>query len=222
MKQFLLKTIAFLFVAMLLCSCGAKETQPSGDSSSQSGTPSPEPVVEPVADPVDDPVEEEKPAEISDDQISLLYGIAQPFVERNFYFSSPYTDAEVDWSVMDDKYGNPSTVYHSLSEYREHMIRDYSLSERFADSLLAKYPDAVYEKDGSLYVICMDRGGDITVGNEVSRTVIREGDRIILRVTHQHIDDTSGQVQVLGTFDVDNILIYENGNWVWDDIVEYR
>ena len=103
------------------------------------------------------------------------------------------------------------------------MIDDYYLSKNFASRLLERSSGMLFEHDGGLYVIAANRGSDITVGNEISRSVIRESDsKIILRVTYETIDDTSGETKVLGSFDVDNVLIYEDGRWVWDDIAEYR
>ncbi|MBR3355226.1 MAG: hypothetical protein IKG47_07740 [Oscillospiraceae bacterium] len=217
MKRLLLVFVSLL-VIFLLASCGTTESAPSESSAPQPApSPQPTPAVEPVKDP--------EPAipEISDAEVSSSYDLCKPFVEQNFYLGSPEWDLDPDWSITDSNYANPSQKYHSLDEFRTHIIKDYPLSERFVDSLLDKVSMMLFEHDGGLYVVSGGRGSDIGVGNEISRTVIREGDtKIILRVTHEKIDDTTGEWKVIGSFDVDNVMIYENGNWVWDDIVEYE
>ena len=217
MKRLLLVFVSLL-VIFLLASCGTTESAPSESSAPQPApSPQPAPAVEPVKDP--------EPAipEISDAEVSSSYDLCKPFVEQNFYLGSPEWDLDPDWSITDSNYANPSQKYHSLDEFRTHIIKDYPLSERFVDSLLDKVSMMLFEHDGGLYVVSGGRGSDIGVGNEISRTVIREGDtKIILRVTHEKIDDTTGEWKVIGSFDVDNVMIYENGNWVWDDIVEYE
>ena len=217
MKRLLLVFVSLL-VIFLLASCGTTESAPSESSAPQPApSPQPAPAVEPVKDP--------EPAipEISDAEVSSSYDLCKPFVEQNFYLGSPEWDLNPDWSITDSNYANPSQKYHSLDEFRTHIIKDYPLSERFVDSLLDKVSMMLFEHDGGLYVVSGGRGSDIGVGNEISRTVIREGDtKIILRVTHEKIDDTTGEWKVIGSFDVDNVMIYENGNWVWDDIVEYE
>ena len=202
----------------LLASCGNQEQAPSGDTApSPDPAPQPAPTVEPVKDPEPDI------PEISDDEVNKLYDLCQPFVEQNFYFGPPERDLDPDWSKTDSNYANPSQKYHSLDEFRTHVIKDYPLSEGFVDKLLNSVSMFLFEHDGGLYVVSAGRGSNIMVGNEIERTVIREGDsKIILRITHEEVDDTTGEWKVTGSFDVDNVLIYEKGSWVWDDIPEYR
>jgi len=184
MKRLLLVFVSLL-VIFLLASCGTTESAPSESSAPQPApSPQPTPAVEPVKDP--------EPAipEISDAEVSSSYDLCKPFVEQNFYLGSPEWDLDPDWSITDSNYANPSQKYHSLDEFRTHIIKDYPLSERFVDSLLDKVSMMLFEHDGGLYVVSGGRGSDIGVGNEISRTVIREGDtKIILRVTHEKIDD---------------------------------
>ena len=207
-----------LLLALLLGSCGNPDSSPVEDNSSKADpAPQPAPVVEPVKDP-----EPSVPA-LSDVDVSDLYDLSQPYVESNFYFGTPEPDLDPDWSTVDSNYACPSRKFSSIAEFKSHMIADYCLSENFADRLLDRMSGALYEHDGGLYVVSANRGGDITVGNEIRRDVIRESDsKIILRITHEIIDDTSGEVKVLGSFAADNVLIYEDDRWVWDDIVEYR
>lgn len=207
-----------LLVIFLLASCGTPEQSPSESIAPQTDpAPQPTPVVEPVKGPEPDI------PEISDEEISNSYDLCKPFVEQNFYLGSPEWDLDPDWSVTDSNYANPSQKYHSLDEFRTHVIKDYPLSEKFVDRLLEKVSMMLFEHDGGLYVMSGGRGADIGVGNEINRTVIRESDtKIILRVTHEKLDDTTGDWKVIGSFDVDNVMIYENGKWVWDDIVEYE
>ncbi|MBR0451503.1 MAG: hypothetical protein IJI78_05880 [Oscillospiraceae bacterium] len=217
MKRLLLDLFALLFI-VLLVSCGTPEQSPAADISPE---PTPSPQAAPAVEPVKDP--EPDIPEISDDEVSKSYDLCQPFVEQNFYLGSPEWDLDPDWSQTDSNYANPSQKYHSLDEFRTHVIKDYPLSEKFVDSLLDRVSMMLFEHDSGLYVVSAGRGSDIEVGNEIKRSVIREGDtKIILRVTHERVDDTTGEWKVVGSFDVDNIMIYEYGNWVWDDIVEYR
>lgn len=218
MKRLLLKVFSLLLILFTLASCGTPEQSPSESSAPQPApSPQPAPVVEPVKDPEPDI------PKISDDEVSMSYNLCQPFVEQNFYLGSPEWDLDPDWSQTDSNYANPSQKYHSLDEFRTHVIKDYPLSNKFADNLLAKVSMMLFEHDGGLYVVSAGRGADIGVGNEIKRSVIREGDtKIILRVTHEKVDDTTGDWKVVGSFDVDNVMICEYGKWVWDDIPEYR
>ena len=210
--------VLILLLALLLASCGSPDDSPAQDNGSKQDTsPQPAPVVEPVKDP------EPSIPFISDVDINQLFFVSQPFVEQNFYMGSPEPALEPDWNVTDSNYANPSTKYHSIAEFKAVMKDDYYLSESFATRLLDRSSGMLFEHDGGLYVIAANRGSDITVGNEISRAVIRESDsKIILRVTYETIDDTTGEIKVLGSFDADNVLIYEDGRWVWDDIAEYR
>ncbi|MDO5137795.1 MAG: hypothetical protein Q4D71_04965 [Oscillospiraceae bacterium] len=218
MKRLLLVILSLLMVVFLFASCGTPEQSPSENISPE---PAPSPQPAPAVDPVKDP--EPDIPEISDDEVSKSYNLCQPFVEQNFYLGSPERDLDPDWSVTDSNYANPSQKYHTLDEFRTHVIKDYPLSEKFVDSLLDRVSMMLFEHDGGLYVVSAGRGSDIEVGNEINRSVIREGDtKIILRITHEKVDDTTGDWKVVGSFDVDNVMIYEYGNWVWDDIVEYR
>ena len=218
MKSSLIKAFSLLLVMFVLASCGTPEQSPAEDTAPQPApSPRPTPVVEPVHDP------EPSVPDISDEEVSLSYDLYLPYIEQNFYFGSPEWDLDPDWSKPDSNYAVPSQKYHSLDEFRTHLIKDFPLSEAFVERLLDKVSMMLSEHDGGLYVISGGRGSDIEVGDEIQRTVIRESDtKVILRVTHEKIDDTTGDWKVIGSFDVDNILIYENGRWVWDDLVEYR
>ncbi len=219
--------LSLMTVALVLVSCGTPEAAPTSEPApSQNTAPAQNPAPQ-SAPSVSSPETEKDPApsipEISDDEVYKLYDLCQPYVERNFFTGTPMDDLDADWSVMDENYGNPSRKYHTLAEFKAHVLADYPLSERFLDGLFARISDMLYEHDGNLYVVAANRGTDIFVGNEIERKVIRDSDdRIILRVTHESVDDTTGNNTVTGSFDADNILIFENGRWVWDDIEEYR
>lgn len=226
-----MKRILFLLslmsVVLVLVSCGSPTASPAPESApSQNTAPAQNPAPQ-SAPSVSSPETEKDPApsipEISDDEVYKLYDLCQPYVESNFYTGTPMEGLDADWSVADEKYGNPSRNYHTLAEFKAYITSEYPLSERFIDSLFARSADMLYESNGNLYVVAANRGTDIYVGSEIERKVIRDGDdRIILRVTHESVDDTSGNYVVTGSFDADNILIFENGRWVWDDIQEYR
>ena len=180
------------------------------------------PVVDPIVGPSEDVLEPAVPS-ISDEDVFKLYELSQPYVEKNFYLGTPMDDLAPDWNVTDSHYGNPSTTYHSLDVFEAYIKQEYFLSNNFADRLLDSSSSILYEHDENVYVVAANRGSNIEVGNEIKRVIIPEGDaRIILRVTHETVDDTSGEWKVTGSFDVDNVLIYEDGRWVWDDIAEFR
>ena len=205
--------IMFIFV-----SCGSPEQSPAVDPTPQPA-PAPQPVVKPVKDPVPDV------PYISDLDVNSLLSLSQPFVEQNFYWGTPERDLDPDFSITDSNYASPSRKYHSIAEFKAHMKSDYCLSEGFTNRLLDRMAGVITEHDGNLYVVSAGRGGRIDIGNEISRTFIREGDKkIILRVTYELLDDPDDyyEQKVIGSFDVDNILIYEDGRWVWDDIPEFR
>ncbi len=210
-----------MVVVLELVSCGSSEATPASQPAPAQIT-APQPAPDSTSPGGNKESVPEIPS-ISDDEVYKLYDLCQPYVERNFYTGTPMDDLDADWSVMDENYGNPSRKYHTLAEFKAHILTDYPLSECFLDGLFAKVSDMLYEHDGNLYVVAANRGTDIFVGNEIERKVIRDSDdRIILRVTHESVDDTTGNNTVTGSFDADNILIFENGRWVWDDIEEYR
>ena len=210
-----------MVVVLELVSCGSSESTPASQPAPAQIT-APHPAPDSTSPGGNKESVPEIPS-ISDDEVYKLYDLCQPYVERNFYTGTPMDDLDADWSVMDENYGNPSRKYHTLAEFKAHILTDYPLSECFLDGLFAKVSDMLYEHDGNLYVVAANRGTDIFVGNEIERKVIRDSDdRIILRVTHESVDDTTGNNTVTGSFDADNILIFENGRWVWDDIEEYR
>ena len=79
----------------------------------------------------------------------------------------------------------------------------------------------LYEKNNELYVISAARGFDITVGEMIKSEVIKENDeRIILRNTYEPIHPETNKV--VGSFDIDNILVLIDGKWVWDEIPKYH
>ena len=209
----LLGILCLLLVMMAMVSCGSQPAEQEQQTAD-----------------VTEPAETEKDdvfniPQLSDEEIYSLYDQTQPYVEANFYLGTPMNDLDPDWSTVDSNYANPSLKYHSLDEFRTHMLTDYALSERFVDFLLENQTDAgmLSEHDGGLYVVAANRGSDITVGNEIRRVVMRVGDALVtLRITYETVDDTTGEHKVTGSFDSDNVLLYENGRWVWDEIVEYR
>ena len=198
----LLGLLCLLLVMVAMVSCGSQPAEQEQQTAD-----------------VTEPAETEKEdvlniPQLSDEEIYSLYDQTQPYVEANFYLGTPMNDLDPDWSIVDSNYANPSLKYHSLDEFRTHM-----------DFLLENQTDAgmLSEHDGGLYVVAANRGSDITVGNEIRRVVMRVGDALVtLRITYETVYDTTGEHKVTGSFDADNVLLYENGRWVWDEIVEYR
>ena len=140
------------------------------------------------------------------------------YVHYNFYYSTPHHDLDPDYEQLDENYGCKSKNYKSLKEFKDHMINDYNLTDDFAQRLIDRYyPNYLYEKEDSLYVVIADRGSNTSVGERISKELIRESDnKIILRSTYESIDINTGKVD--GSFDVDSILIHIDDKWLWDEI----
>jgi len=139
------------------------------------------------------------------------------FVHENFYQSTPHWNLDPDYEHCDENYACKARNYDSLEQFRRHMIEDYDLTENFADSLLSRYTNYLYDKEDGLYVVDADRGSRINVGNRIAEELIRESDdKIIHRATYESIDLQTGKVN--GSFDVDSILVLIDGEWLWDDI----
>ena len=158
---------------------------------------------------------------LSDDTINEMFDKSFDYVCMNFYYGTPHWDSDLDYSVIDKDAGNPSKIYHSIQEYKDHMMEDYDLSEKFVDKLLKRYPQSIYEKEGNLYIVTCDYSPRIDVGKEMNRRIIRKGDdKIILRIRYESLDPDSGIVT--GSFASDNILIRLDQKWVWDDLPDYK
>ena len=159
-------------------------------------------------------------ASFEDVDIDAIYESFQrsfSYVHYNFYYSTPHQDLDPDYEHCDENYACKARNYDSLEQFRRHMIEDYDLTENFADSLLSRYTNYLYDKEDGLYVVDADRGSRISVGNRIAEKLIRESDdRIIHRATYESIDLQTGKVN--GSFDVDSILVLINGEWLWDDI----
>ena len=159
--------------------------------------------------------------EISDEEIYEMYLKNQSFVEKNFYMGTPEWELGADWNRLDTENGaTPATVCHSVREFKEYMKNNYELSEAFIDKLIDSVSSFMYEKEGELWIVSAGRGGDITVGLETGHEVLRQGDKIVLRISHEQLEVETETVK--GTFDTDNTLIYEDGKWVFEDIPAFR
>ena len=138
---------------------------------------------------------------------------------------TPDQELGCDYERMDkETFAAPALKCHSIAEFKEYMKDNYDLSDAFIDKLIDLVSSSIYEKDDELWILSAGRGSDIFVGNETGHEVIRKEDKIVLRVSHEQldIDSNSGKESVKGTFDTDNILVYEDGRWVFDDIPSFR
>lgn len=108
-----------------------------------------------------------------------------------------------------------------MEEFKQHIMKDFNLTESFANNLINKYQDCFYELEDGLYVVDADSGSNISVGNLREIKCIRKAeDRIILRITYERIDIQTGKIS--GTFNVDNVAVLVEDQWPWDDIPRIR
>ncbi|MBR4462628.1 MAG: hypothetical protein IKS51_08625 [Erysipelotrichaceae bacterium] len=196
----------FMIIGMtliLLWGCGSSSSN-AGSAYSSSGTAPASPSV----------------PDISDSEIIRIYDKASSYVFRNFYSATPYRDLDPDYGAgMDESFAFPAKKYKTLAEFRDHIMNDYQISESFADRLLNSVSYQLYEVDGRLYIAEADGQMDQTVGNEVSREVIRQNDtKVLLRVTYEKVDDNGS---VTGSLVMDNVFVYQNGMWVVDSIPNF-
>ncbi len=146
---------------------------------------------------------------------------SRSYISENFYFSTPHWDLEPDYDYCDENHVCRSTKYKSMEEYKQHIMKDFNLTESFANTLINKYPDGFYELEDGLYVVDADSGSNISVGNPREIKCIRKAeDRIVFRITYERIDIQTGKIS--GTFNVDNVAVMVDGQWLWDDIPRIR
>lgn len=163
--------------------------------------------------------------EISEEDIYELNTKNQRFVETNFYLGTPEWELGTDFDRMDkETYATPALKCHSMAEFKDYMKDNYDLSKAFIDKLIDSHSSSIYEKDDELWIVSAGRGGDITVGSETGHEIIRQDGKIILRISHEELElnTDTGTETIKGTFETDNILIYEDGRWVFEDIPSFR
>ena len=200
-------------VLILLLCCGCQSEKKTSDETVKE-------------DPVQSETEKEaiSRSEISDEEVYELYLKDQRFVETNFYVGTPEWELDCDYERMDkETFAAPALKCHSIAEFKAYMKDNYDLSDAFINRLIDLVFSSIYEKDDELWIMSAGRGTDIFVGNETGHEVIRKEDKIVLRVSHEQLEiNADGTENVKGTFDTDNILVYEDGRWVFDDIPSFR
>ena len=154
------------------------------------------------------------------DKIYKSFDSSFSFIHENFYCSTPHWVLDPDYEHCDENHACRSNIFSSLVEFKDYMVNYYSLSQSFTDKLIKRrYPDLLYEKDDGLYVIDADSGGDFSIGKELKRRLIRQSENtIVLKVWYEFVDLTDFKVK--GSFEVDNVAVLIEGQWLWDDIPE--
>ena len=205
------KLILAIMILFLICGCQNKK-----EDSAETKTDLPE---------TETAKEDTAIDEISDEDIYELYTKNQRFVETNFYLGTPEWELGTDYDRMDkETYAAPALKCHSIAEFKDYMKGNYDLSKTFIDKLVDSHSSSIYEKDDELWIVSAGRGGDITVGSETGHEIIRQDDKIILRISHEELEfnTDTGTETVKGAFETDNVLIYEDGRWVFEDIPSFR